>query len=119
MEAEVKCEYAGGVLRLEPVGEIDHHTAAPLREKMDRELYYYHPRTAVLRLGSVTFMDSSGLGLILGRYTRQKELGGELKIEAPTPEVRKILRLAGVERLIEIEGIASPSGKKGGNKHEA
>ena len=47
-------------------------------------------------------MDSSGLGLILGRYTNTKEVGGDLKIVNPSRETEKILALAGIERLIPI-----------------
>jgi len=48
-------------------------------------------------------MDSSGLGLILGRLSRIQELGGELVIADPTLQVMKILRLAGLEKKIRIE----------------
>ena len=47
-------------------------------------------------------MDSSGLGLILGRYTSVREVGGVLKIVNPSREIEKILALAGIERLIPI-----------------
>lgn len=100
--AELKSEYLNGLLYLEPIGEIDHHTAKALREKMDRDIYFYRPKAAVLSLGRISFMDSSGLGLILGRYTKLGDLGSKLKIEDPTDEILKILRLAGVDKLIEI-----------------
>ena len=99
---EFKSEYLNGLLYLEPIGEIDHHTAKSLREKIDRDIYFYRPRTAVLALSKISFMDSSGLGLILGRYTKLNDMGSKLKLEDPTVEILKILRLAGVDKLIEI-----------------
>ena len=103
----LKSEYLNGMLYLEPSGEIDHHTAKTLREKMDRDIYFYRPRVAVLALSKISFMDSSGLGLILGRYTKLNDMGGKLKLENPTAEILKILRLAGVDKLIEILWTAS------------
>ena len=56
----------------------------------------------MLELSRVDFMDSSGLGLILGRYTRMKDIQGILKLSHPTPQIIKILTLAGVDKLIPI-----------------
>lgn len=100
--AKVESEYCNGILCFRPTGEIDHHTAPALREQMDRDIYFFRPKTVILTLDGIEFMDSSGLGLILGRYTKVKELLGNMKIEDPTEEIEKILRLAGVERLIPV-----------------
>ena len=54
-------------------------------------------------------MDSSGLGLILGRFTRMKELGGTLVIADPTEQIMKILRLAGLNRMIAVENTSTHS----------
>lgn len=80
-------------------GEIDHHSAKSLREKMDTVIAKHHPRRVKLDLGRVGFMDSAGLGLMLGRYTRVSEYGGELILVDPTPSIRKILTLAGADKL--------------------
>lgn len=102
-------QWQSGVLTAHIAGEIDHHSARPLREAIDRELIRRRPRLFVLSLGQVSFMDSSGLGLMLGRFTRMQELGGRMKVADPTPEIEKILRLAGFEKKIPIE-----STRKGG-----
>ena len=60
------------------------------------------PIRAVMDLSDIDFMDSSGLGLILGRYNRLRGLGAELVLENPTLPIEKILCLAGVERMIPI-----------------
>ena len=80
-------------------GEIDHHTAKLLREEIDRRLYLEMPRTLVLDLSGISFMDSSGIGLIVGRLERVRGIGGELRIEGLSERLQAILDLSGVDRL--------------------
>lgn len=103
MECNVVCTPKGAELVVCIEGEIDHHNARLLRRKIDESLYFYRPRTVSLDLSGVAFMDSSGLGLILGRFTLARELGGTLRITDPCESVEKILDLAGTGRLIKIE----------------
>ena len=84
-------------------GELDHYAARGIREEIDRLIGKYRPKTAVLDLHGVTFMDSAGIGLILGRYDRVTGYGGTLIVRDPTKEILKMLNLAGMERLIRIE----------------
>ncbi|MBQ3483483.1 MAG: STAS domain-containing protein [Clostridia bacterium] len=83
-------------------GEIDHHGAVALREELDALLLRERPARLVLDLAHVEFMDSAGLGLLMGRYRLMRELGGEMAIINPNDRVLKILRLAGMERFFEI-----------------
>jgi len=99
----ILCEKTADKLIIRIPGEIDHHSAKALREEIDRAIFYHRPQTLVLSLSEVSFMDSSGLGLILGRLARIQELGGELVIADPNLQVMKILRLAGLEKKIRIE----------------
>lgn len=99
----VKTEYADRILTLTVHGDIDHHSAKELRETIDAALFYHRPQTLRLVLSEVSFMDSSGLGLILGRYTRMKELGGEMVLVTPTRQIMKILTLAGIEKTLTVE----------------
>lgn len=97
-----KYEKDGDILKITLSGEIDHHSAKAVREDIDRQLYYYRAKTVLLDLAAVTFMDSSGLGLLLGRYTHVHELGGELKVLDPSEGVERMLRVVGAERLMPI-----------------
>lgn len=99
----LKKEVNGSALTLTVLGEIDHHSAKKLREAIDAELFYHRPRTLYLVLSEVSFMDSSGLGLILGRYTRMKELGGRMILVRPTRQIEKILALAAMDKTLPIE----------------
>ena len=84
-------------------GEIDHHSAVHLREDLDALVIRERPLRLVLDLSRIDFMDSAGLGLLMGRYRLMKELGGVMAIENPNERVMKILRLSGMERFFEID----------------
>ena len=101
--AQFLCDTAGSILSIHIRGEIDHHTAAGIRQGIDATLFEKRPKKLILDLSAVSFMDSSGLGLIMGRYSVMKELGGEMTVWNPSPETRSILTLAGMERLVRIE----------------
>ena len=92
-----------GTMVLKLGGEIDHHSALSLRQGADELIYRYRPLTVVLDLSSIEFMDSSGLGFIMGRYALQKKLGGSLVMRDPNARVSKIIALAGLERIIKTE----------------
>ena len=99
----VSCNMHNGTLEVAICGEIDHHNARSFRSRIDEKIYLYRPKSVKLDVSGVSFMDSSGLGLILGRFTLTRELGGDFRIVNPTPSVEKILDLAGTSRLITIE----------------
>lgn len=102
-DEKIRCAVCGTTLCVTILGEIDHHSAKGIREEIDRALFYHRPHRLTLSLSEVGFMDSSGLGLILGRYTRMCELGGDMVILDPTPQIEKILHLAGLEKKIPVE----------------
>lgn len=92
----------GSTMTVSPRGEIDHHSARPLRERIDNELYMNRPSLFILDLSGVNFMDSSGLGLLLGRYQRAAEMGCEMKLTGCSERTKKILELAGADRLFGL-----------------
>lgn len=91
-------------------GEIDHHTAAGLREAIDRRVGQVKPGELRLDFGKVSFMDSSGIGLILGRYRLMGTMGGRTVVCGLSEQMERIVALSGVERLVTIEqgSVASP-----------
>ena len=96
-------EYTGTVLKIKLRGEIDHHSAVAMRTAIDDMIRSKRPCELVVDMSAVDFMDSSGLGLIMGRYALMKEIGGLLRVADPSPATEKIMKLAGMERIIRIE----------------
>lgn len=97
--------YDGGTRTLTvPIdGELDHHVARPLRERIDRRLYETRPTVLRLDFSAVSFMDSSGLGLIMGRLSVVRELGGSLTVRNPSDAISRIIHLAGMDKILDIE----------------
>lgn len=96
-------ERGESVLVLTLQGEIDHHSAVQIRSAIDELLYEEHPRKLVLDLSRIEFMDSSGLGLIMGRYSLMQKLGGELTLRNPHERIVQIFTMAGLQRMVKIE----------------
>src|SRR5699024_1266805 len=81
-------------------GELDHHTAEGVRQQIDQELQKDHYSHIILNFAELSFMDSSGLGVILGRYKRINEKGGTLAVCSLHPSVRKLFELSGMFKII-------------------
>ena len=94
-----------GVLYVKPMGDVDHHSSKNMREAIDGLILRNNPKELELDLSAIDFMDSSGLGLVLGRFKKQSEIGGKFKIVNPNKRVMQILQLAGVEKIIRIERV--------------
>jgi stage II sporulation protein AA (anti-sigma F factor antagonist) len=102
---EIISNVKDGILYVKLEGDIDHHSAKNVRDSVDDLMRKTNPAELELDLSAVEFMDSSGLGLVLGRYKKQTDMGGRMKILNPTRRVMQILQLAGVEKIIKIERI--------------
>lgn len=90
------------VLLFKITEELDHHAVEKLRRKADYEIERYIPRKVIFDFNNVTFMDSAGIGLILGRYKNISILGGKLEVINVSETVNKILTMSGVTKLINI-----------------
>ena len=84
-------------------GEIDHHSAAQMREKIDESVIQSGAKTLVLDFSLVTFMDSSGIGLVMGRLRLIQENGGELVLQNLPAPLRKVMKLAGLDKLAKFQ----------------
>ena len=96
-----------GELTVKLCGEIDHHSVKEMREEIDLAIERDGPRLLILDFGGVTFMDSSGIGLVMGRFRLMNETGGKIKIQNTPAHMRKVMRLAGLDKLatIDSEGV--------------
>ena len=77
-------------------GEIDHHCAQPMRAEIDAKIDDLQPSVLVLDFAGVTFMDSSGIGLIMGRHRTMEAIGGSVIVRDPPPHIRRVIRLSGM-----------------------
>ncbi len=85
-------------------GEIDHHGAKSTLRAIANKIDQFMPTLCVLDMRSVTFMDSSGIAIVIHTYRRMRELDGVLKIKNVPPQPLKVLDAAGIGRIVEIEG---------------
>lgn len=99
----VKINVTGEVVTAYLSGELDHHTAKEMREAIDNALELNIPTLLVLDFTDISFMDSSGIGLVMGRYRNLQKLGATLHISGTAPNIYKMLKLAGIERLAKLE----------------
>lgn len=102
MNLNIEYEKNEKVLTVEITEEIDHHSTDKLRRRIDNEITRYMPRKTIFNFNRVTFMDSAGIGMIIGRYKMMKIIGGELEIENVNESVRKILEMSGIMKIIPI-----------------
>lgn len=84
-------------------GELDHHSAKKMREAIDNAVELNMPSRLVLNFKNVSFMDSSGIGLVMGRYRILSRTGAELYVIGTSPQIYKVMKLAGIERLAKLE----------------
>lgn len=86
-------------------GDIDHHNAKLLREEIDFVLRENSPVKLILDFSEVDFMDSSGIGLVMGRCKLMQELNGSVKVRNPPDHIKKVMKLSGIDRLAKISTV--------------
>lgn len=84
-------------------GEMDHCSALPIRMEMDRLIADPSVRYMTLDLTGLTFMDSSGIGVILGRYRTLAARGGCVTVRGMNPQISRIFQLSGMAQVIQVE----------------
>ena len=91
-----------GTLTVYLSGEIDHHSAQRMREETDEALMRWRPKTLILDFSGVTFMDSSGVGLVMGRYKKAAAISCTTAVQGARTRERRILALSGLPQLVEF-----------------
>jgi len=81
-------------------GDVDHHSALPIRKTIDESMKAFGCRDLVLDFEGVDFMDSSGIGVALGRYKKLRKTGGRIRISGCSEYIGKLLDMAGVFSII-------------------
>ena len=80
--------------------EIDEYVVQNMRRRLDNEIERYMPKEVIFDFNKVSFMDSAGIGLIIGRYKRASMLGGKVEVTNLTVPVRKIFEMSGILKII-------------------
>ena len=97
---ESRFYYKDKLLILKITDEIDDHNVQNIRRKADYEIERYMPKKIIFDFDSVTFMDSAGIGLIIGRYKFANMIGAKLELSNLTQSVRRIFDMSGILKLI-------------------
>ena len=100
--ANVEFEVKNSQLKIYISGEIDHHSAFSIKDIIDAQILKVSPRTAVMNFEKVTFMDSSGIGLILARYRFCQNCGKSFYVQGLNSQTQKVLNLVGIKTIKEI-----------------
>ena len=98
--------YTDGCLTLSLGGELDHHGAREAMGEIRRRIDLYLPRTCIIDMAGLGFMDSSGIAVVLKTYKSVKELGGRTAVSNVPRQAMKVLDAAGLDRLLSISALA-------------
>ncbi len=90
------------ILFFEFTEELDHHRAEKIRERADYEIQRFMPKKVIFDFKRVNFMDSAGIGLVIGRYKTTNCYGGNLEVINVKPKVKRIFEMAGIPKIIPI-----------------
>lgn len=102
----VNIEYSNEVMSAYLDGDIDHHSAKEIRETIDEGVQKKKPHLLILDFRNVSFMDSSGIGLVMGRYRLLQITRSRLEIANVSQQTKKVMKLAGLDKLaiIKVKG---------------
>ena len=98
----VTCTGEGRVLRAALSGEVDHHGARAIMEELNRQIDLELPRELTIDLEGVTFMDSSGIAVLLRAWRRVGELGDSGQVGNVTAQAAKVRKTAGLDKLMKF-----------------
>ena len=99
---DIQTSYDAGRLTINLIGELDHHEARSAMHRIEELLDEYIPRDCALNLAGLSFMDSSGIAVIIKISRRMSALGGRAWIEDPARQPQRVIDAAGIARLIPI-----------------
>ena len=101
----VRSSYSGNVLTLSLFGELDHHGARTAVGSIEDKINVLLPRDLILDFSGLTFMDSSGIAVILKTYKRMNEIGGRMWVENVPKQPMKVLDASGIDRIVRISAV--------------
>lgn len=90
------------MLLIEITEELDHHASERIRRRVDYEIQRFMPKRVVFDFRMVKFMDSAGIGLLIGRYKTAKLYGGQVELANVSDKIKKIFEMSGVLKIMSI-----------------
>lgn len=102
-DVKINAEIRTGSLHLALEGELDHHSAEGTLREIESLLDRYLPRNCILDFSRLTFMDSSGIALLLRIHKRMQETESSVWVENPAPQPRRVLDAAGINRIVRVK----------------
>lgn len=99
----VRLEYKEKEITAFISGELDHHTAKSIRADIDAAIDAKSPEKLFLDFRDVTFMDSSGIGLVMGRYKIMQSIGGQVTVCNPPGNIKRVMQVAGLNKIANIK----------------
>ena len=95
------CVIRRGILIVNLGGDLDHHVTEMIRDEIDRKINGQKVHTITFNFRNVSFMDSAGIGLLMGRYRKIKEIGGEIYVSNIGQGVQRIFRMSGLFKILK------------------
>lgn len=95
-------EYMDRLLIIKIDGDIDHHSCEEIRAKIDKEIALKNPKSILFDMGQVGFMDSSGIGVLIGRYKLIANNGGKAGMTNIKPQIMRLCKICGLQKIIQI-----------------
>ena len=99
---QIKLSRKGNTLIAKVTGEIDHHAAEYIRKKIDGETIKPTIKNLIFDFTHLSFMDSSGIGMIMGRYKNISRLNGKTAVVTNSSQIDRVLRMCGVQKFMNI-----------------
>lgn len=99
---EMTLNQNGRTLIVSLTGELDHHEAGQIREVIERSITQKDVKNLIFDFSALSFMDSSGIGMIIGRYKLIKSLGGTVVLVCNTERMKTLVTMSGLTRLITV-----------------
>ncbi len=103
MSLQIDVEHAHSVIIVRLIGELDHHSAQTVKLAMEEAIASGRVSHIILSLKGLTFMDSSGLGVILGRYKQITDKGGKMVVCDVSQSVYRLFELSGLFKILQVE----------------
>ena len=90
------------IILVEFTEEIDHHSSEKIRKRLDYEIQRFMPKRVILDFNRVVFMDSAGVGLVIGRYKTACSYGTKIEMTNINPKIKRVFEMAGILKIIPI-----------------